>query len=94
MAFAGFRKKLGKRLNMIENRGSFIDRRSGIDRRRAHNPNYFLKGGVERRSFKERRSQVERRKHWVRVDEWVSVFVGNWGRLRSYYTNLNLKVGD
>ena len=31
------------------------DRRSGIDRRKSKNPNYFLNGGVERRSWHERR---------------------------------------
>ena len=61
---------------MTERRGYRIDRRSGDDRRKVHNLNYFIRGGVERRKFKERRSQVERRKTWLRVDEWVSVFVG------------------
>ena len=31
------------------------DRRSGVDRRQAPNNHYFLKGGLERRSWKERR---------------------------------------
>jgi hypothetical protein len=64
------------RLKMMERRGYRIDRRSGEDRRKVHNLNYFIRGGVERRNFKERRSQAERRKNWLRVDEWVSVFVG------------------
>jgi hypothetical protein len=34
------------------------DRRSGQDRRKCSNPNYFLNNGVERRSWK------ERRKYW------------------------------
>lgn len=31
------------------------DRRSGVDRRQSFDNRYFLKGGVERRSWKERR---------------------------------------
>ena len=31
------------------------DRRSGQDRRKTYRPIYFLKGGVERRTWKERR---------------------------------------
>jgi hypothetical protein len=31
------------------------DRRTAKDRRKSQNPNYFLKGGIERRSWKERR---------------------------------------
>jgi hypothetical protein len=54
-------------------RFSDIDRRSGVDRRKAHKLEYFLNGGVERRNFKERRSKRERRTHWVRVSEWFSV---------------------
>ena len=54
-------------------RFSDIDRRSGADRRKAHKLEYFLNGGLERRSFKERRSQKERRANWVRVSEWCSV---------------------
>jgi len=62
---------------MAERRRSFFDRRSGEDRRKVHNLDYFSKGGVERRSGKERRSKVERRKGWIRVSDWVSVFTGN-----------------
>ena len=61
----------------MERRGYRIDRRSGDDRRKVHNLNYFIRGGLERRKFIERRSQGERRKNWLRVDEWVSVFVGD-----------------
>ena len=50
-----------------------IDRRSGVDRRKAHHLEYFLQGGVERRSFKERRSGGERRSGWVKVSDWCSV---------------------
>jgi hypothetical protein len=62
---------------MLERRRSAIDRRSGADRREAHNLDYFLKGGVERRSWKERRSERERRAGWVRAGKWNSVFVGD-----------------
>jgi hypothetical protein len=31
------------------------DRRSGVDRRQARDNRYFLKGGLERRSWQERR---------------------------------------
>jgi hypothetical protein len=67
---------------MMERRGFRIDRRSGIDRRKIHDLNYFIIGGVERRKFKERRSREERRKNWVRVDEWISVFVDDPVRQR------------
>ena len=64
-------------LKIMERRGYRIDRRSGIDRRKVYDLNYFTDGGVERREFKERRSELERRKNWIRVDEWISVFVGD-----------------
>jgi hypothetical protein len=67
---------------MMERRGFRIDRRSGVDRRKIHDLNYFIRGGVERRKFIERRSPKERRKKWVRVDEWISVFVGDPVRQR------------
>lgn len=66
-----------ERLKMMERRSYHIDRRSGVDRRKVHDLNYFISGGIERRRFRERRSQRERRKNWLRVDEWISVFVGN-----------------
>jgi hypothetical protein len=72
---------------MKERRGYRIDRRSGDDRRKEHNLNYFIRGGVERRKYKERRSHVERRKTWLRVDEWVSVFVGQ--TVRSNYRGIS-----
>lgn len=62
---------------MMERRSYRIDRRSGVDRRKVHDLNYFIRGGVERRKFKERRSQGERRKNWIRVDDWISVFMGD-----------------
>jgi len=60
----------------MERRGYRIDRRSGLDRRKIHDLNYFIIGGVERRKFKERRLLGERRKNWIRADEWISVFIG------------------
>ena len=52
---------------------SGLDRRSGEDRRRVYDLEYFGNGGVERRSWKEQRSHVERRVGWTRVSEWCSV---------------------
>ena len=56
--------------------GIYTDRRSLKDRRRAHDLDYFLKGGVERRAWKERRSLVERRSGWFRVSKWASASAG------------------
>jgi len=52
---------------------SDMDRRSGEDRRRAYDLDYFSNGGVERRNCKEKRSNVERRVGWTRVSKWSSV---------------------
>jgi hypothetical protein len=52
---------------------SDMDRRSGEDRRRAYDLDYFSNGGVERRNWKERRSNVERRVDWTRISKWSSV---------------------
>jgi hypothetical protein len=51
---------------------SDMDRRSGEDRRRAYDLDYFSNGGVERRNWKEQRSNVERRVDWTRVSKWSS----------------------
>ena len=51
----------------------FIDRRSGEDRRRTYDIDFFSNGGREKRSGKERRQQGERRKYWARVSKWSSV---------------------
>ena len=59
---------------MRERRGSVIDRRSGKDRRKAHDLQYSLCGGKERRNFRERRFSQERRAGWVRVGQWYSVY--------------------
>jgi len=56
---------------MLERRHSDIDRRSGKDRRRVYDFDYFFNGGVERRDWIERRSKVERR-----VGRWSFRFTG------------------
>jgi len=61
---------------MIEKRKNVMDRRSGKDRRKSHDLNYFLNGGVERRCMKERRAEEEPRAGWMRVSQWQSVFFG------------------
>lgn len=60
-------------LDMLMEIRSDMDRRSGEDRRRAYDLDYFSNGGVERRYWKERRSNVERRVDWTRVSKWSSV---------------------
>ncbi len=55
---------------------SLIDRRSGEDKRKAYNLDYFFMGGEERRRRGERRTMGERRRDWVRVSRWCSVYVG------------------
>jgi hypothetical protein len=46
-------RKLSKNNNHLKLPAA--DRRSGADRRKVYSADYFLKGGVERRSWKERR---------------------------------------
>ena len=58
---------------MLEIRRFSIDRRFGEDRRRLYYLDYFLNGGVERRSWEERRGQAERRVEWMRVSKWASI---------------------
>ena len=58
---------------MLEMRRFSIDRRFGEDRRRLYYLDYFLNGGVERRSWEERRGQAERRVEWMRVNKWASI---------------------
>ena len=55
---------------------SLMDRRSGDDKRKLYNLDYFTAGGEERRKGKERLQSDERRKGWVRVYKWCSVFLG------------------
>lgn len=58
---------------MFKDRGSVIDRRSEENRWIAHNLNYFVNGGVERRHWIERRTQAERRVGWIRLSKWYSI---------------------
>jgi hypothetical protein len=55
---------------------SLVDRRSGEDKRKRYNLDYFTDGGEERRKGKERRQSEERRSGWARVYKWCSVFLG------------------
>jgi hypothetical protein len=58
-------------------RSSMVDRRSGEDRRKAHDLDYLLKGGVERRRTPERRyHHAERRSDWIMIDRWRSIALG------------------
>ena len=52
--------------DMAERRHSDSDRRSGKDRRRGLNLDYFLNQRVERRKMKERRSELGRGENWLR----------------------------
>jgi hypothetical protein len=56
-------------------RRSPVDRRSGEDKRKRYNLDYFTDGGEERRKGKERRESGERRSGWARVYKWCSVFL-------------------
>ena len=54
------------------------DRRSGKDRRRAYDLDYFINGGTERRKeVRDRRLPFkERRRGWIRINPWRSVYMG------------------
>lgn len=51
----------------------YIDRRSGEDRRKVYDADYWDHGGIEKRKLKDRRQQKERRASCVKVSEWSSV---------------------
>jgi hypothetical protein len=51
----------------------FIDRRSGEDRRREYDLDYFEQDGIERRKKSERRTKDERRDQCTKVSDWSSV---------------------
>ena len=51
----------------------FEKERSGADRRRVMDFDYWLSEGVEQRPWSERRSEFERRADWVGVSQWSSV---------------------
>lgn len=52
---------------------TYLDRRSGDDRRERHSLNYFDDGGTERRTHRERRGRRERRGGYTRIGPWTSV---------------------
>jgi hypothetical protein len=57
---------------------SYFDRRSGQDRRKAYNIDYFLEGGVERRTHpngERRNHEKDRRKDWIKISRWSSLNV-------------------
>ena len=45
----------------------YLDRRSGEDRRQVYDSDYFLNGGVDKRTGKDSRQQSERRDGYLRV---------------------------
>ena len=61
--------------NMLNDRTAdpYVDRRSGDDRRRVYDSDYFEGGGRERRQAEDRRQLNERRGSCVRVSKWSSV---------------------
>ena len=78
MAETKRKEQLENSLSEIRKR-SKLDRRSGEDRRKAYNLDYFLlKNGIERRKKLERRKSSERRSGWVRINEWYSVYIGEY----------------
>lgn len=67
-------KQVRQELEAMLFKRSGADRRSEDDRRQVYSIDYFIQGGVERRSGLDRRkNRRERRKGWVRVNEWISV---------------------
>ena len=54
-------------------RDPYLDRRSGEDRRKVYDADYWDSGGIERRKLKDRRQQKERRGSCVKVSKWSSV---------------------
>jgi len=65
-----------RKSSKVPKRRSLFDRRSGDDKRKLYNLDYFFDGGRERRKGKERRQSDERRIGWARVYNWCSVFLG------------------
>jgi len=58
----------------MNNRDAFIDRRSGADRRRLYDLQYFRDTDIaERRLAQERRGLRERRTDWIQIAKWYSV---------------------
>jgi len=55
-------------------RDSSIDRRSGADRRRLYDLEYFMDTDItDRRTTQERRGLRERRTDWIQIAKWYSV---------------------
>jgi hypothetical protein len=54
-------------------RDSFLDRRSGDDRRRGFDLGYFAQGSIDKRNGMERRKKDERRDQYARIDKWSSI---------------------
>jgi hypothetical protein len=67
---------MGKRKS--KKKRAFFDRRSGQDRRKAYNIDYFLEGGLERRNSAngDRRNRPQdRRRDWIKINRWSSLHV-------------------
>jgi hypothetical protein len=76
---------------MTEQTRSFLDRRSGTDRRKAYRTSFLSKGGTQKGKAKERRSREERREGWVRVDKWSSVQLDGL-KIAKFLKQANLKT--
>lgn len=57
---------------MPMNKRSFIERRTGKDRRQTFSFRRFAFNRPDRRQSRERRVNTERRENWVRVSRWSS----------------------
>lgn len=55
------------------NKRSFIERRTGKDRRRLFSVKGLFFRKQDRRQSQERRSDTEHRENWVRISRWSSV---------------------
>lgn len=62
---------------MQNNKRSFIERRTGKDRRRIFSIKGLFFRKQDRRTSQERRSDTENRKNWVRVSKWSSAPLKN-----------------
>jgi hypothetical protein len=57
---------------MPKNQRSFIERRTGKDRRRRFSIKRLFLRQPDRRKSRERRTAIERRASWIRVSRWSS----------------------
>ena len=62
---------------MQKSNRSFIERRTGKDRRRRFSIKGLFFRNQDRRTSPERRSVGENRKNWIRVSKWSSVPLKN-----------------